>query len=100
MATLSGGNAQKLLLTRCFLGDPRLVLLTEPTAGVDIGARVAIYDILRRQAESGLGVIVISSDFLEIRDVCDRCFILRSGRIVEELHGSAATVPAITRAAL
>jgi ribose transport system ATP-binding protein len=100
VATLSGGNAQKLLLARCFLGDPRLVVLTEPTAGVDIGARAAIYDILRGQAQRGVGVIVISSDFEEIHDVCDRCFVLHRGRIVRELRREAATVAAITSAAL
>jgi ribose transport system ATP-binding protein len=99
-STLSGGNAQKLLLTRCFLGEPRLVVLTEPTAGVDIGARVAIYDLLRHQAEGGVGVIVISSDFPEIHELCDRCIVLRSGRVAAELDGQAASVPAITRAAL
>jgi ribose transport system ATP-binding protein len=100
VSTLSGGNAQKLLLARCFLGDPKLVVLTEPTAGVDIGARAAIYEILRAQAQRGVGVIVISSDFEEIHDVCDRCFVLHRGRIVRELLREAATVAAITSAAL
>ena len=100
VSTLSGGNAQKLMLARCFLGDPKLVVLTEPTSGVDIGARAAIYDILRSQAQRGVGVIVISSDFEEIHDVCDRCLVLQRGRIVQELGREAATVAAITSAAL
>jgi ribose transport system ATP-binding protein len=100
VSTLSGGNAQKLMLARCFLGNPKLVVLTEPTAGVDIGARASIYDILRRQAQRAVGVIVISSDFEEIHDVCDRCFVLHRGRIVQELAREAATVAAITSAAL
>ena len=85
-------DARKLTLARCFLGSPRLVVLTEPTSGVDVGARAAIYDTLRSQARGGVGVIVISSDFDEIHDVCDRCLVLRRGRIVQELTGAALTV--------
>lgn len=100
VSTLSGGNAQKLILGRCFAGDPRVVILTEPTAGVDVGARSSIYDIIRAEAAAGVGVVVISSDFPEVPAVCDRCLVLRRGRVVRELAGDQMTVNQVASAAL
>jgi ribose transport system ATP-binding protein len=100
VSTLSGGNAQKLLLSRCFSGEPRLVILTEPTAGVDVGAREAIYDIIRREAALGVGVLVITSDFPEVPAVCDRCVVFRRGRVATTLEGAAISVGAVASAAL
>jgi ABC-type sugar transport system ATPase subunit len=82
--TLSGGNQQKVVLGRWFECEPRLLILDEPTIGVDIGAREQIYEILRGVAQSGVAVMVISSDVQEIETLCDRAIVLRRGRVVAD----------------
>jgi ribose transport system ATP-binding protein len=88
--TLSGGNQQKLVLARWLLRRPRILLLDEPTQGVDVSARQEIYTLLHRAAEDGTSAIVVSSDFGELARLCHRVAVLRQGRIVAEL-----TAPAI-----
>lgn len=100
VSTLSGGNAQKVLLARCFHDEANLVILTEPTAGVDIGARSSIYSVIRAEAARGRSVLVISSDFAEVKELCDRCLVVRHGRIVAEYRVGEMSVSAITGAAL
>jgi ABC-type sugar transport system ATPase subunit len=78
--TLSGGNQQKVLFARAVLARPRILLLDEPTKGVDVGARSEIYGVVRRAAAEGLAVIVVSSDFEEILSLADRLVFLRNGR--------------------
>jgi ABC-type sugar transport system ATPase subunit len=77
--TLSGGNQQKVLFGRAVLASPRILLLDEPTRGVDVGARFEIYDVIRRMASEGVAVIVVSSDFEEILSLADRIVFLREG---------------------
>ena len=82
---LSGGNQQKAVVARALGLDPAVLVLAEPTAGVDIGARQLIYQLVRSTAESGLGVLVSSSDVEDLIALCDRVLVLREGRIVGEL---------------
>ncbi len=89
---LSGGNQQKVVLARWFNLDKDLVVLEEPTAGVDVGAKRQIYDILRAQANAGTALAVVSTDFEEVATVCTRVLVFRNGRIAAELTGGDITV--------
>ncbi len=97
---LSGGNQQKTLLGREIAARPGVLLVDEPTKGVDIGARSEIYQRLRTLAEQGVAVVVSSSDGIELEGLCDRVVIFARGRIVHELSGASVTDAAITEANL
>ncbi len=83
---LSGGNQQKLLLGRCLLSSPRVVLLDEPTKGVDVGTRQQIYGHIASLSEQGTGVIVVSSELDELLGLSDRVIVLASGGVVDEFR--------------
>jgi ribose transport system ATP-binding protein len=85
--TLSGGNQQKVVLARWPLGSTRLLLLDEPTRGVDVGARSELYTVIRRLADQGIGVLLVSSEVPEVLGLADRVLVMREGRIV---HRAAA----------
>jgi ribose transport system ATP-binding protein len=91
ISTLSGGNQQKVVVARCLARDPQLLVLSEPTAGVDIGTRVAIYELIARLASEGLTVIVSSSDLGDLLAMCTRIVVLRGGRVSAELGGEGLT---------
>jgi ribose transport system ATP-binding protein len=82
---LSGGNQQKAVVARALGLEPAVLVLAEPTAGVDVGARQLIYRLVRSTAESGLGVLVSSSDVDDLMNLCDRVIVLHNGRAVREL---------------
>jgi len=84
--TLSGGNQQKLVLARWLRRRPRILLLDEPTQGVDVGSRQEIYSLLHRAADAGTAAIVVSSDFGELERLCHRVAVMRRGRLVAELR--------------
>jgi ribose transport system ATP-binding protein len=86
--TLSGGNQQKVVLARWLLRDCRVLLLDEPTRGVDVGARSEIYSLIRRLADSGVAVVVVSSEVEEVLGLADRVLVVREGVVV---HDAAAT---------
>jgi ribose transport system ATP-binding protein len=88
--TLSGGNQQKVLLARWLLRDCRLLVLDEPTRGVDVGARAEIYRLIRRLADRGVGVLLVSSEIPEVLGLADRVLVLREGRVVHD--GAAADI--------
>lgn len=88
---LSGGNQQKLLLARWLSVDPQIVLLDEPTQGIDVGAREEIYAEIRRLAGKGKGILLISSEVIELLQLCDRILVLKEGRIAGELTANEAT---------
>jgi ABC-type sugar transport system ATPase subunit len=95
VVTLSGGNQQKVVLGKWLERRPKLLLLDEPTRGVDIGAREEIYAILEDLAASGVAILFASSDLTEVRRLADRVLVLREGRITGELDGAEATEEAI-----
>jgi ribose transport system ATP-binding protein len=87
VASLSGGNQQKVGLARALLTEPRLLLADEPTQGVDAGARVEIYRILRETAAKGVPIMIVSSDGVELQGLCDRILVFSRGQVIEELAG-------------
>jgi ribose transport system ATP-binding protein len=91
VGNLSGGNQQKVLLAKWLQTKPRLILLHEPTQGVDVGARQQIYQILKEQAATGTMIICASSDYEELATLCSRVLIFSRGRIVAELVGTQLT---------
>jgi ABC-type sugar transport system ATPase subunit len=100
VSCLSGGNQQKALLARWMATRPRVLIVDEPTRGVDIGAKGEIHRMLREYAEAGNGVIVVSSEMPEIIGLCDRVIVLHEGRIVGELTGSDITEERLIKLAL
>jgi ABC-type sugar transport system ATPase subunit len=90
VGNLSGGNQQKVLLATWFGINPRLLIVDEPTRGVDVGAKSDIYQLLRELAKTGVGIIMISSDLPEILGVSDRILVIREGRIAGELNRGEA----------
>jgi ABC-type sugar transport system ATPase subunit len=95
---LSGGNQQKVVIGRWLASAPRVLILDEPTRGVDVGARTEIHRLIRGLAGKGLAVLVVSSEPEELPDVCDRVFVMAEGRIVRELAGAAVSRTAIVEA--
>ncbi|MDA0832992.1 MAG: sugar ABC transporter ATP-binding protein [Planctomycetota bacterium] len=91
IGTLSGGNQQKALLARWLETDPELLIVDEPTRGVDVGAKLQIHNDLRRFAARGRGVLLISSDWLEVLSLADRILVMNRGRIDVELTGDQRT---------
>jgi len=81
---LSGGNQQKLLIGRALLAAPRVLLLDEPTKGVDVGTRQQIYRLMGALADQGISLIVVSSEFDELLGLCDRFLVLAEGHLVDE----------------
>lgn len=97
VATLSGGNQQKVALGRWLATEPRVLILDEPTQGVDVGAKGEIHRIIRRLADEGLAVLLISSDLPEVLGLSDRIGVMRGGTLIETLPGG--TAPAVVMAA-
>jgi ribose transport system ATP-binding protein len=86
---LSGGNQQKVVLAKCLFSDAELLLLDEPTRGVDVGAKTEIYDIIRNLADQGNSVAVFSSELEEVLGICDRIFLLYTGTLEDEVINGA-----------
>ncbi len=99
IASLSGGNQQKCILARWLLSEPKVLLLDEPTRGIDVGAKAEIYVLIRRLAEGGMAIIMTSSELPELLTVSDRILVLCEGRITAELPRAEATEEAIMHAA-
>ena len=100
VAALSGGNQQKVLFARALLGAPRVLLADEPTRGVDAGARIDLYQVMREAAAAGRGVVVLSSDAVELQGLCDRVLVFSRGSVVRELEGAEINEENITGAAV
>ncbi|MER7731691.1 sugar ABC transporter ATP-binding protein [Streptomyces erythrochromogenes] len=99
IATLSGGNQQKVVVGRWLRGNLRLLVLEEPTAGVDVGAKAAVHRILDEAVGAGLAVLLVSTDFEEVADLCHRALVFGRGTVVAELAGGTLNVTELTRAA-
>jgi ribose transport system ATP-binding protein len=91
MSDLSGGNQQKAILARWMRREPTLLLLDEPTHGVDVGARHDIYTLINKAAAAGACVLVVSSDAEELEILCDRIVVLREGRTIDAMTADAIT---------
>jgi putative multiple sugar transport system ATP-binding protein len=92
---LSGGNQQKVVLSKWLFTDPEVLILDEPTRGIDVGAKFEIYNIMNQLAEMGKGVVMISSEMPELLGMCDRIYVMNEGRIVGELTRDQASQEAI-----
>ena len=90
IGALSGGNQQKVVIAKCLLTGPRVLLLDEPTRGVDVGAKAEIHGLVRRLAASGIGVVLVSSELEEVRAVADRILVMSRGAVTGEYEAAQA----------
>ena len=88
---LSGGNQQKVVLSKWLFANPDVLILDEPTRGIDVGAKYEIYTIINQLADEGKGIILISSELSEILGICDRIYVMNEGRIVGEMPKAEAS---------
>jgi ribose transport system ATP-binding protein len=100
VGTLSGGNQQKVVIAKWLLNAPRIILLSDPTRGIDVGTKQEIYALLRQLAASGAAVLLYSTDYAELIGCCDRVAVFFDGRIVRWLQGDALTEHALVSSAL
>lgn len=91
ISKLSGGNQQKVLLARCMLTEPRILILDEPTRGIDVGSKAEIYRLIEQLASQGMAIILVSSEMPELLSLCDRILVMRGGSIVGEFDQKDAT---------
>ena len=99
-STLSGGNQQKIVIAKWLMAAPRVILLNDPTRGIDVGTKQEIYRLMRRLADDGAAILFYSTDYDELIGCCDRVAIFYDGRIVRELEGDEITEQAIVSATL
>ncbi len=97
--SLSGGNQQKVAIAKQLAVKPKVILMDEPTRGIDVGAKTEIHRLLRELARSGIGIVVISSEMPELLGLCDRVLVVREGRIAGGLSGDDMTEEAVIRLA-
>jgi L-arabinose transport system ATP-binding protein len=97
---LSGGNQQKVILARWLCEELRVVLLDEPTRGIDVGAKREIYNIIQDLAKQGIGVVAVSSELPEVLGICDRIAVMRQGALVGIVDRAEATQERILEMAL
>jgi putative multiple sugar transport system ATP-binding protein len=91
VVNLSGGNQQKVVLSKWLFTDPKVLILDEPTRGIDVGAKIEIYNIMNELAAQGHGVVMISSEMPELLGMCDRIYVMNEGRIAGELAQAEAS---------
>ena len=96
IATLSGGNQQKVIVARWMEAGSRLLVLEEPTFGVDVGSKAEIYQLLQQALDRGLAVLLISSDFEEVAGICHRALIFDRGRVAAELQRAELSLAHLT----
>ncbi len=97
VGNLSGGNQQKVVLSKWILAEPVLLILDEPTRGIDVGAKYEIYTIIQQLAAEGKGILMISSELPEILGMCDRIYVMNEGKITGEIDGREATQEKLMR---
>jgi ribose transport system ATP-binding protein len=91
VATLSGGNQQKVVIAKWLMTDARIVLLNDPTRGIDVGTKQEMYQLLRELADAGTAILFYTTDYDELIGCCDRVEIVYGGRIIRQLAGEALT---------
>lgn len=99
VGTLSGGNQQKVVLARWLMSDPEILILDEPTRGIDVGAKYEIYSLMNKLVEKGVSIIMISSELPEVLGMSDRILVMREGTLVKEVLHDNATQENIMQAA-
>lgn len=97
VVNLSGGNQQKVVFAKWLMVNPQILIVDEPTRGVDVGAKAEIYEIMRQMTERGTSIIVVSSELPEIMAISDRIYVMHEGRITGEVSGDEATEESIIR---
>ena len=97
--TLSGGNQQKVVMARWMRIGGRVLVLEDPTAGVDVGAKAEVYRLLAQATREGLAVVLVSTDFEEVAQICHRVLVFRQGRIVAEVPEAELSVERLVHAA-
>jgi ABC-type sugar transport system ATPase subunit len=100
VSALSGGNQQKVLLGRWLMTNPKILLMEEPTRGVDVGAKAEIYRVINEQTSRGVAIVLVSSDLPELVEMSDRVIVMREGRVVAELAGNDTTQESVLHHAL
>lgn len=100
VGNLSGGNQQKVQLAKWMYVGPKVLILDEPTRGIDVGAKFEIYTLMNKLVESGMSIIMISSELPEILGMSDRLYVMSEGRIAGELSGKDATEEAVMALAI
>jgi ABC-type sugar transport system ATPase subunit len=100
VAKLSGGNQQKVVIARWLATRPKVLILDEPTRGIDVGAKAEIYTLIDELAGAGMGVLMISSELSEVLGLADRILVMQNGRITGELTADEATERAIMELAM
>ena len=100
VGNLSGGNQQKVVLARCLMAQPKLLIIDEPTRGIDVGAKNEIYKIMNDFVAQGNSIIMISSELPEVLGMTDRVYVMDKGRIKGELNTSDASQEAIMKLAV
>ena len=98
--TLSGGNQQKIIVAKLLAGEMKVIILDEPTKGVDVGAKTAIFEIMNDLAEAGYGIVMVSSEMIEVLGMSDRIVVMREGRVTANLETGSATQEQILAAAM
>jgi ribose transport system ATP-binding protein len=86
LSQLSGGNQQKVALAKWLGTNCRMIIMDEPTRGIDIGAKAEIYQLIRKLSGEGKGILIVSSEMIELMGLCDRILVMKEGRISGELH--------------
>jgi ribose transport system ATP-binding protein len=100
VASLSGGNQQKVLVAKWLMVNPRIILLNDPTRGIDVGTKQEIYQLMRKLADSGAAILFYSTDYAELVGCCDRVLVLYDGGVKRVLVGSEITERALIGTAL
>jgi rhamnose transport system ATP-binding protein len=100
VSSLSGGNQQKVIVAKLLAGELKFIMLDEPTKGVDVGAKHAIYEIMRDLTAQGIGILMVSSEMPEVLGMSDRVAVMREGRIVRILETANATQEEILKASM
>lgn len=98
ISSLSGGNQQKVVVAKSMLTSPKVLLMDEPTRGIDVGAKEEIFEIMRKLAAQGLGIIFVSTELKEIMAMADRILVMSKGVITRELDRAEATQQALVEA--
>jgi ribose transport system ATP-binding protein len=100
VGALSGGNQQKVVIAKWLMRSPRLILLNDPTRGIDVGTKQELYALLRRLADQGAAILFYSTDYDELIGCCDRVLVLYDGSVINELSGDRLTERALIASAL